>query len=361
MIASLEKHRLLYNTEQMIKSLEIKSFRGYEQLYIDNLRRVNIIVGESGSGKTALLEAIYLALGADPELYFKLRKWRGLGESVAIGVGDLWNDIFYISDDKNSRATISYTGSSPHTRKLEIYFDFEAPTLIPFEQQVADVSRVPPIAFKWSSGEIERVVHGIVGKDGVEVVGLKEPQSGSFFTSQSVLNPIETSSRFSQLSINGKSKEVIKSMKMMFPVILNLSVENPFGSPLVWANLKGVAGKRQLGLVSSGINKILALILGVFVHADGVVLIDEIENGLYYKTMVNVWKELYRFSKQNNTQLFISTHSLEALKYLLPALKGNEKDFTLIKTRFENGVCKVKHTEGAFLESALEEDVEIRS
>lgn len=343
----------------MITNLRIKNFRGYEDETIDELRRINIIVGANGSGKTALLEAIYLALGADPELYFKLRVWRGFGESVQITATDLWNDLFF-NYGREKHATISYEGTSPHNRELEIYFDKDSPTIIPFESQIADTTRLPPIAFKWKTAEEERIIHGTITKEGVQIVGAKVPESVSFFTSHAIFSPSETAQRFSQLSISGKSEDVVKSMHRIFPVILNLSVENPSGVSMVWANLKKVAGKKPIGLVSSGINKILGIILGVAVHNDGVVLIDEIENGLYYNTLTKVWKELHKFSKDNNTQLFISTHSIEALKYMLPVLKGNEEDFSLIKTRFENGVCTVKHTPGAFLEASLEEDVEIR-
>jgi AAA15 family ATPase/GTPase len=91
-----------------------------------------------------------------------------------------------------------------------------------------------------------------------------------------------------------------------------------------------------------------------------VVLVDEIENGLYYKTMTKVWNTLFNFAEVNNTQLFASTHSLESLKALLPVLKGNEDKFSLIRTRYEDGVTTAKQIEGKYFESALEEGLEVR-
>ena len=45
----------------IIKSLELKNFRNYEQLKIDFHNGVNIIYGDNAQGKTNILESIYLA------------------------------------------------------------------------------------------------------------------------------------------------------------------------------------------------------------------------------------------------------------------------------------------------------------
>jgi AAA15 family ATPase/GTPase len=66
------------NFGAMIRSIEIERFRGFESLSIPKCGRVNVIVGDNGSGKTALLEAIFLALGVSTELPLRFRQQRGL-------------------------------------------------------------------------------------------------------------------------------------------------------------------------------------------------------------------------------------------------------------------------------------------
>ncbi len=46
----------------IIDSIQIKNLRGFKNLEIGGLRRINVIAGDSGSGKTALLESIFLVL-----------------------------------------------------------------------------------------------------------------------------------------------------------------------------------------------------------------------------------------------------------------------------------------------------------
>ncbi len=54
------------NDFHMIRSIDIKNFRCYEHLHVNGCKRVNVIVGDNGSGKTALLEAMFMALGTRP-------------------------------------------------------------------------------------------------------------------------------------------------------------------------------------------------------------------------------------------------------------------------------------------------------
>ncbi|MDE2813700.1 MAG: AAA family ATPase, partial [Gemmatimonadota bacterium] len=48
----------------MLKRLQIRNFRGFNALEIDQLSGINLIAGKNNSGKTSLLEAISLLVGA---------------------------------------------------------------------------------------------------------------------------------------------------------------------------------------------------------------------------------------------------------------------------------------------------------
>src|ERR1700722_2291271 len=84
----------------MLTRLEIKNYRCFDHLSLRDFGRINILVGRSGSGKSAFLEAIFLASGVSPEIYLRIRQFRGLPTSN-IEVGDrdgyesLWRDLFY--------------------------------------------------------------------------------------------------------------------------------------------------------------------------------------------------------------------------------------------------------------------------
>ena len=48
----------------MLKRLQIRNFRGFNALEIDQLSGINLIAGKNNSGKTSLLEALFLLSSA---------------------------------------------------------------------------------------------------------------------------------------------------------------------------------------------------------------------------------------------------------------------------------------------------------
>jgi AAA15 family ATPase/GTPase len=357
-----EFHRI---GQAMINSLEIKNFRGYKSTKLRGLKRINIIVGRNASGKTALLESLYLTLGASPELAIKLRAWRGLGERLSVGGQKathdaLWKDLFY-QFDRNRTIYISFKGSEDVTRTLKISFNAESTFVIPVGERPTDIPEIYPITFEWRKGpDVLGRSRPVLTAEGLRIKGTAFPIAGAFYSNATPINAMETAQHFSDLSKRNKQQPIVNAIREMFPFIENLSVETEAGLGMVYAYAPTLPQKVPIGLISSGINRLLAYLLAIASQSEGVVLIDEIENGFYYDTMPIIWSQLLKFCEEYETQLFASTHSREALKYLLPAMEGNEDKFSLLRTEKENGQCIVRQISGKDLEAALEEGVEVR-
>ncbi|TMF50677.1 MAG: DUF2813 domain-containing protein, partial [Chloroflexi bacterium] len=61
----------------MLNSLEIRNFRGFQDLKIERLGRVNLIVGKNNVGKSSLLEALQIyARRGSPEIIWEILKTR---------------------------------------------------------------------------------------------------------------------------------------------------------------------------------------------------------------------------------------------------------------------------------------------
>jgi AAA15 family ATPase/GTPase len=118
--------------------------------------------------------------------------------------------------------------------------------------------------------------------------------------------------------------------------------------------------KLPVSYLSAGIGRFITILSAVLLRRKGIVLIDEIENGLSYKSFTALWKYLLAFATENDTQVFASTHSSECVKALLPAMEGHENDFTLLRAERINGSSAIEAVEGKFLEAAIDQDVEVR-
>ena len=56
------------------------------------------------------------------------------------------------------------------------------------------------------------------------------------------------------------------------------------------------------------------LVLAVSDASNGIVLLDEIENGFHYSVLPNVWRLIESAANQFNTQVFATTHSIECVR-----------------------------------------------
>lgn len=351
---------------QMIKTLKIQNFRGFDDLQLTDLKRFNVIVGPNGSGKTSLLEAIFLALGASPELHLILRQWRGLGERVRITPDlashhELWSDIFYGFDEKN-RPAIAFFGTEDITRTLRIFYSPATDVVIPLSDNTKETRRVSPITFQWKKGA--KLLHTasatIVGTEIKITGGGGTAIPGQFFNNASSGNLIQAAEQFSDLRIARKTQPIIDVVTRMYPFIKNIEVVTYNGVGMLHADIPHLPKLVPLGLVSSGIAKIVSVLIAIAKFEKGVILVDEIENGFYYEKMGDVWKYLVEFAEVNKAQIFASTHSLEALKSLLPALKEHESKFCLLRARRDEDKIHIRQVEGKYFEAALEGGMEVR-
>lgn len=349
---------------RMIESITIENFRCYKYASLHDLKTVNLVVGHNGSGKTALLEAIYFTLGS-PTLYFKLRLWRGLGsqvhftESVETRSG-VWRDLFY-NFDQDRAVNITFQGTSDLARSVKITCRKQESQFVSSKKGQPLISHIPPITFEYShAGHRVAIVKPEFSGDGMEMKGTPEPLRGSFFPSVLPIDPQETANHFSNLSKRGKEKPVVEALQVLFPMVEGLSLELNTNVPMVYASVKGIAEKVPVGLVSTGITKMLAYLVAIANQKHGIVIIDEIENGLHYKRMGQAWRVLLKFCLDNDVQLFASTHSAECLDALESVLSEDADKFSLIRAVQKEGGCELRHFQGKQFLAALEEDVEVR-
>lgn len=67
----------------MLKRLQIRNFRGFSDLTIDQLSDINLVAGKNNSGKTGLLEAIFmLASAGNTEVVLDANVMRGFESNV---------------------------------------------------------------------------------------------------------------------------------------------------------------------------------------------------------------------------------------------------------------------------------------
>jgi AAA15 family ATPase/GTPase len=364
----------------MIEKVEVHNFRCFRNLEVPNLKKFNLLVGKNASGKSAFLESLFLSSSSiAPSIAFQLRAIRKMG-SVIIAPTDppsykgLWEDMFYELNTEK-KIWIKATGNpSADTRSLSIEFSTSVIDELPFGKQAAPsgtqaTPAMPQIEFKWKrTGYPEVLLHPRITNTGLQMTPLSEPKETLFFpaiwfTPTGADNPDENAKRFAELDKRGDIGKVKAALTKEFPFIKDFFILYQAGIAMVFADVEGEGRARKLpvGLISDGINRLLGICLGIGYYKDGMVLIDQIEDGLHHNILPALWESIFTLAEDFNVQLFVSTHSAECLEALLPMVEKHSKDICLLRAaRTAKLGCTIDALSGEYLKAALEQEIEVR-
>ena len=88
-------------------------------------------------------------------------------------------------------------------------------------------------------------------------------------------------------------------------------------------------------------------------------MIDEFENGLHYSVQQKLWKVIFNLSASLNIQVFVTTHSRDAIRAFAAENTKNDGAFIRLERR-KDKVVAVTYDNNEDLDLVLEQNIEIR-
>lgn len=370
----------------MYRTFEIKNFRCFDELKLDNLARVNLIGGKNNVGKTALLEAFLLHSGNyDIELILRTRfrkDRKSLLRPTPLQAILDWNTLFSkfdISELINLKG--EYKRERPKQMPLFPNDDF-ALNDWELKIKVVELRDLPP-----ETPSLRRVLRDTNGLDlstYLQALELKYSNSRSYYiiqhdgriVSDRIPSPLvpaiflsslegvplsEDAKRFSELKRSRNQDVLLRALHVIEPRLEDLELFYDGDPPMIYGEV-GLNQPMPLIAMGDGVNRITSLVLAIANAPDGVVLVDEIENGLHYKALKDVWKAIGRAAREFNTQIFATSHSWECITAAHQAFseEGNY-DFSYRRLdRTNDGNIKAVTYDQETLESAIEIGMEVR-
>lgn len=360
----------------MYQSFEASNFRCFRELTLSDLARVNLIAGVNNIGKTALLEAMFLHCGAyNPALVLKVNAFRGI-EKARIELGrwgeSPWDALFHQFDISNC---IGFAGENTITgrRSLRLRVVREPSELA----GIAQLIHYGPDESKGiiSSSEIAQVLeleYEEAGRQGkchliLDPKGLRPepiprpPPFPAFFQGARMRIPFpEEAERFGKLEIHSKQDAVLRVLRLIEPRLGRLAVVVVGGEPMIHGDI-GLGQLVPLPVMGEGMVRLASLVSHIGNAPNGVVLVDEIENGLHHSVLPKVWRAIGEVARQFNTQVFATTHSLECIVAAHRAFtESGIYDFKLHRLeRIEETIRAVTYDQEA-LAAAIETGLEVR-
>jgi predicted ATP-dependent endonuclease of OLD family len=107
--------------------------------------------------------------------------------------------------------------------------------------------------------------------------------------------------------------------------------------------------------------RMMALAIAIAHCKSGVLLVDEIDTGLHYTVMANMWRLIFGAARELDVQVFATTHSSDCIRSLAE-LCYQETDVAdnVTLQRIERGRNKAVPYTAAEIEVAAEKHIEVR-
>jgi predicted ATP-dependent endonuclease of OLD family len=359
------------------------------------------LTGMNNTGKTVALEALFLlSLSAYPQVALnqlnRLRGYTTLGSSTDLP--EAWESLFYnwdqakeiileAEEDPNWMIMNGKEQSKPK-RVLSI-----RPLLTINSDDVTESDlETPKNLFDESTGVIEgselvqrstQRIRGLIVRT-VKPNGqsLEQKITGSssevirtqrlspnaekevavtLIPARGVSSLEQEAQRYSRLQVERRQGEVLELLKIIDPRLKDLVVIAQERSSTIYGDL-GAKQLMPLALMGDGMARTLSIALSMVNSRDGVVLIDEVENGLHYSVLVNLWQLIAQMARQLNVQVFAATHSDECIRAVNEAVQtlGYTQDLKLYRFDLTKEGTRVVDYSTNELNAAIETEQEVR-
>lgn len=328
----------------MLTRVDIANYRGFKSYRMEGLAQVNLFVGKNNSGKTALLEGLqFLTSGGEMAVLAQAAERRGevivsrQDPSMRFEVSHFFHGHILALDSAFS--VRGDNGYPPVAAKVVALSEGK-----PKGGQTAPTRTAPPaFAIKIEggrTGEHEHRVYrltrggGVVFEEGPFMLHVdpitEQPvmlrrgeRSASRFIGTDSLDTATLGAMRDEVVLAGKEREVDDALRILEPALESVQMLTgmlPFAQVGSRAGavvgLKGQQGRIPLGSMGDGMRRLLALSTSLVCTKEGALFVDEIDTGLHYSVMADMWKLVVKAAASSDVQVFATTHSWDCIEGL---------------------------------------------
>ena len=301
--------------EHFIREIEIQNYKLFKDFSAKGFGRVNLIGGKNNVGKTAFIEACYLIQNSykykDKEnreryyleilkLLFTIEELRKKSDFILDWIREDFE--FYI---KNFNIYIDKF-------KLECK-DFY---LTPIEMQ--------PNRGWWNFGSFNingynknKYFNEIYRKNSLPKIDNKK-----------FISPYLNSNNLIKMIDDLKLQNRFDTIKKILQEVFNITNIDVIKNKVMLFDRE----YKDINEFGDGIKSYLSIILALISNKNDIIYIDEIENGIHYTNFDKLWEIILKISKEQNVQVFATTHSKECIEsYARVAKKLEDKEIGFIE------------------------------
>ncbi|KKJ00495.1 AAA family ATPase [Prochlorothrix hollandica] len=374
----------------MLNSFQIENFRLFQNLEVGKLSRVNLVVGRNNAGKSTFLEALELyASNASANVLLDLVESRQetwfseaqphsqdfLGNPIRHlffghqlpGIGEAGISLGEVNSyDKLRIGAAAYQNKSDEEgtmRRIRIR-DFE------IDDEVSNIEFFLVAEEREKSRRLFRLDRDVrdIRRSNRVLYGRQEPEFK--YTWQLVSTENMPNRKLAALwdltSLTNLESEIIAALGLIdarvsgvaFVEDISKGRSNDNRIPLV--KIEGIDEPLPLKSMGDGITRLFHIIVALVNARNGLLLIDEFENGLHWSIQPKVWDIVFQLSERLNVQVFATTHSRDCLKGFDNAWNKYPELGTFFRLDAKDDLIKATEYTSETLTDAIDMDVEVR-
>ena len=325
----------------MLDSLFIKNFRLFKELTIQQLKTVNLIVGKNNSGKTCLLEALQVyASNASPRLLYELivereQNWELTlkeeiqpNEEIQPHVEHPFRYLFHGYHFPEIGTEVIEIGSFNATDRLKL-------RVYPYQltEEAGEIRRFRVSEQNLADLQLNETELVVEREENAQIKPIMRLDLKDFSERRYLMRRrfIDTAPRWNVQSIATRHLEIKKIAALWDYINLNPSLrEEVFNAlrliddqiqEIVFVNAtipiliyKNSQEKLPLRSLGEGATRLFYIIIALINASNGILLVDEIENGLHYAIQPKIWQLIFTMADQLKVQVFATTHSRDCVK-----------------------------------------------
>jgi predicted ATPase len=365
-----------------IENLTIENFRTFRQISINGMGRVNLITGQNNTGKSTVLEALRLMASAGAlSVIFEILDSReeSTPEKGETDAPDL-EGVFQLSSlfrgfpiiSEEIEPIIINSNGGQIQSKLSMWMNWYS------EERTADGTIRLATRQKNLYGEDDALPGLVIEADGNKRIITFRQLQRTFLPSRLInperilpfmyVNPYageKTStlgSLWDKVALTEYEKYVIEALRIIDPNISGVTMVNEevrFRSRKAIVNIAG-SPRVSLRSFGDGLNRLFSIALSLVNAKDGLLLIDEFENGMHYSVQLNAWRAIFKLARILDIQVVATTHSWDTIETFQKAASEDPEEGVLIKlTRNREDVIPTIFTENELV-IATRDRIEVR-
>lgn len=309
----------------IFKEVEINNFRGIKHLFLPNLKQVNLLVGKNNCGKSSVLDALFLLSGfSNPLLILRINQFRDYDsftqEDISLNFYNMASENHILIQGQKQDGTVRTLEIAPIiSESSRIVLSGEQISTQALSNQEANITTGLSMNFSYTLTNGDTISdRSAILIDPKEKGGnvrietskqYKETLSGVYINSKFAFSiAVENLTRI----IEAKQEPVIvEILQHVEPKIKSIHVLKSGVSVDI-----GLNRLVPINMLGDGIRKLLAIITSLYGCKEGIIFIDEIDNGMHFSSLASLWKAILKTARMLDVQVFATTHNIESLQAL---------------------------------------------